>query len=400
VKKIRIGVWITDDYQPHSGGAYNYYTQLLDKLRTYKFQDAELLFVGFNDHSLSSFTHKHIINWRPFRLNRTQRLLSNVAKRLRIDTLEDIFNKREAVHIKKLKKELSKHIDVLYYAIPTCAIDNFPYVYTFWDLGHLSMYAFPEVSMNGIFEKRVDQQSFPCKALMVFCESKAGIEEASRYLNINADRLRIIPLFPSEIVGTHIAAQKPQGIPSDTFFIHYPAQYWAHKNHFNLLVALQEVIKTFSNLKLVLTGSDKGNKDYINQVITELSLTNHVLDLGFISKEEIKWLYQNSKGLVMPTFLGPTNMPLIEAAELGCPVACSNLTGHKEQLGDYGYYFDPKKPGEIANAICQMLNDRLNHGARPYQSKFNIDNALLAMNEAFSELRNIRFCWGNNDEIY
>ncbi|MEZ4879119.1 MAG: glycosyltransferase [Chitinophagales bacterium] len=85
-------------------------------------------------------------------------------------------------------------------------------------------------------------------------------------------------------------------------FIHYPAQFWSHKNHYNLLLAFKVIIK-YPNLKLILTGSNKGNKAYIINLINHLDLSQKVIDLGFISREELKWLYLNSFGLVMPTFL-------------------------------------------------------------------------------------------------
>ena len=302
---------------------------------------------------------------------------------------------------KELKKELSRYVDVIYYPIPICAFPNFPYIYTLWDLGHLSTYAFPEVSMNGVFEARKKHHDFlPQKALMVFAESESGRKDITKYLGINEERIKVVPLFPSEIVNGEIAPSIPKKLYPDLTFIHYPSQYWAHKNHYNLLVAFTKVIARFPSVKLVLTGSDKGNKEYIKRVIMQYGLENQVIDLGFVSNEELKWLYMNSKGLVMPTFLGPTNMPLLEAAALNCPIACSRLDGHVEELGDYGYYFDPKNPEEMANAICSMIEDKTNNATRVYKNNFNIDNALMAIDAAFSELKNIRFCWGTNDEIY
>jgi glycosyltransferase involved in cell wall biosynthesis len=210
----------------------------------------------------------------------------------------------------------------------------------------------------------------------------------------------VVPLFPSEIIENHIPADKPASLDVQLNFIHYPAQYWAHKNHYNLLLAFAEVLVKHPGLKLILTGSDRGNKEYVKRVITDAGLNENVIDLGFVSTAELKWLYQNSQGLVMPTFLGPTNMPLLEAAELGCPVACSQLDGHKEQLGDYGYYFDPKDPQDISRVIGEMIDDNTKKLTRTYISKFNIQNAVVAIDEAFSALAHIRLCWGKNDQIF
>ena len=255
--------------------------------------------------------------------------------------------------------------------------------------------------MNNVFEgRKYHHDHYPHKALMIFAESNAGKQNIIKYLQINAARIKVVPLFPSEIVNEDIVPKLPETLAPDLFFIHYPAQYWAHKNHFNLLIAFRILIEKFPAIKLILTGSDKGNKEYIKQLIAEYHLDSSVIDLGFVSNEELKWLYLHSRGLVMPTFLGPTNMPLLEAAELDCPVACSKLDGHVEQLGDYGYYFDPSNPEEIASTICTMINDTTNNIKRIYKNNFNINNAIESIDKAFSELKYIRFCWGTNDDIY
>jgi glycosyltransferase involved in cell wall biosynthesis len=53
------------------------------------------------------------------------------------------------------------------------------------------------------------------------------------------------------------------------------------------------------------------------------------------------------------------NMPniLLESMASGLPIACSNRGPMPEILGDYGIYFDPEKPDEIADALRTLLED-------------------------------------------
>ncbi len=402
MKKLRVGVWLHENYEAETGGGFGYYNQLVKKIGAYNFKDAEIVFLSNEEHlSHAGFSKKHVIKWRPYHESRKTRIINFVARKLRIKSREKLIQKRKAEKDRQIKQELYQVVDVIYYPIPVCYFPNFPYIYTVWDLGHLSSYAFPELSMNRVFEERKSDHHYsPDKALMIFTESYAGKKAIMKYLQINEERIKVVPLFPSEIVNEIILPKQHAILKPGLFFIHYPAQYWSHKNHFNLLIALRKVIERFPLIKLILTGSDKGNKEYIQQVIAGYNLDNYVIDLGFVSNEELKWLYLNSQGLVMPTFLGPTNMPLLEAAELGCPVACSKLEGHIEELGDYGYYFDPKNPEEIASTICTMIDDNTNNVKRIYNGTFNLENACISIDDAFSELKNIRFCWGANDEIY
>jgi glycosyltransferase involved in cell wall biosynthesis len=59
----------------------------------------------------------------------------------------------------------------------------------------------------------------------------------------------------------------------------------------------------------------------------------------------------------MPTFFGPTNIPPLEAFELGCPVATSRIYGVPEQLGDAALLFDPHSIEEIHDCLVRLWMD-------------------------------------------
>jgi glycosyltransferase involved in cell wall biosynthesis len=395
--KLRIGIWITADLKPTDGGAFGYTSELVSNLCRYEFADAEISFVGDRTYKTDGFRSHEISKWLYKGKQNIAKFIALLEATLFLKPIVVILKYLERRREITLLRRLDKNIDVIYYITPDTFITNFPFVFTLWDIGHLSMFAFPEVSSNGLFEYRDRQHKFILpQALMIFCESEIGKKQASSYLGLNPDRIKVIPLAPSSVINDEVHVCKPSLLDSATSFIHYPAQFWPHKNHYNLLIAFKDVLKTYADFKLVLTGSDKGNKSYVKDVILKLGLQENVIDLGFIAIEELKWLYINSKGLVMPTFLGPSNMPLLEAAELGCPVACSALEGHEELLGDYGFYFDPRKPNDIADKLLQMINSEGNKGKRDYISKFNITNTMLSLDASFSELKLIRYCWGNN----
>jgi glycosyltransferase involved in cell wall biosynthesis len=102
----------------------------------------------------------------------------------------------------------------------------------------------------------------------------------------------------------------------------------------------------------------------------------------------------------MATFLGPSNMPLIEAAHLKCPVLCSDFAGHREILGDNALYFSPTDSNAIKNAMSRILDKQLRNSlsesAHNYiqQSHFTVDNALKILNDILKELIPIRKTWG------
>jgi len=394
MKKLRVGVWLHGKLGSNHGGAYGYYHELASALHVHSFKDAEIVFLSNGEVDSDEFEYKKIL-WKPRKTNILKFFLTLA---LGVHPIGKSFRKKLEESIteetNKLKNEVYQYADLIYYLTPSCVYPDVPYVYTLWDLGHYNSYAFPETTMNGNFELRESKHSLSChKALMVFTESETGKKECEKYLHMNKERLRVLPIFPAGVVHPKHKSKKPEKMKENEFFIHYPAQYWAHKNHYNLLEAMPTVIKAFPEVRLVLTGSDTGNKEYIMRTISELKLEKNIIELGFVTTEEIRWLYENSHGLVFPTLLGPTNMPPVEAATLGCPVACTNLPGHIEQLSDYGYYFDGLNANDIAEKIIKMIRDKKSGVVKKYDAHFTIDATLKILDGAFSDLQKVRFCW-------
>jgi glycosyltransferase involved in cell wall biosynthesis len=378
MRKLRVGIWLEEGYVANAGGGFSYFSYMIDLIKTYSFEHAEIIFLGKEKKAIENTIHKNYF----------------FIEKYRIKTIKNLFSKK--IYNTRFSEEASRVVDVIYYLVPSEGvphIEHIPFIYTLWDLGHITTYPFPEIiSTDYPFEKRKlhHEISLP-KALMIIAESETGKKQLLQHIPTCENKIRVIPMPPSPFVYSKSPPSKPVAISSETYFIHYPAQFWAHKNHYNLIIAFKNILQKHPNLKLVLTGSDKGNKKYISDLWRETGIAEAIIDLGFISADEMKWLYLNSAGLVMPTFLGPTNIPVLDAKILGCPVACSDLTGHREQIGEYGIYFNPAKPEEIEYAVLEMLT----RGKSPTETevKFNDDSILQELDKCFFDIARIRFCW-------
>ena len=64
-----------------------------------------------------------------------------------------------------------------------------------------------------------------------------------------------------------------------------------------------------------------------------MGISQYVDFLGFVSKDELDLLYRKAAVMVMPSLLGPTNLPPLEALMRGCPVVVSS--GARENLKDW-----------------------------------------------------------------
>jgi glycosyltransferase involved in cell wall biosynthesis len=91
----------------------------------------------------------------------------------------------------------------------------------------------------------------------------------------------------------------------------------------------------------------------------------------------------------MPTLLGPTNMPLLEAYYIGCPVICSDLEGHREILENNALYFNPLSWQEILKKMKTILveSERYKYNEQSYE-KFN--NTMKLLDNILYEIQKVR----------
>ncbi|QXU42340.1 glycosyltransferase family 1 protein [Pedobacter sp. D749] len=384
-KPFKVGIWINEDDLPEVGGGFSYTQRLVQAINEKKNSDnLEVVFIGYN---LKGHYKKNSINLNN-RENFFYRKMLNFFHKYFSINLKNKYLKRNNINnIDQLNKS---GIELIFYPNPYVQIANFPYIMTLWDLGHKSTYSFPELNANDEYEQRdYSLNKTLNKAIFICCESKAGKEELVKYYNINEQQIRILPMFPSIIVESVISSEKPKWISFERFFL-YPAQFWPHKNHYNLLLAFQKFIREKPDVKLVLTGSDKGNLNYISKLIGDLRIEKNVIITGFVRNENLKWLYLHSNGLVFPSFLGPTNMPLLEAFYLGCNIACSQLNGHVELLSQNAIYFDPLSPDSIKNSMDKLL--KMNK--KTDNVFFQMDSIVSKLEEILEDSISVRKTWG------
>jgi glycosyltransferase involved in cell wall biosynthesis len=153
-------------------------------------------------------------------------------------------------------------------------------------------------------------------------------------------------------------AHPPQSpLPGGDFII-YPANYWMHKNHDALLGALRW-LKTEKRLKIdvVFTGYDVPNGYPLAQKVSEYGLDEQVYAVGYVTVEEMAYLYSKAKMLVFPSLFEGFGIPLVEAMIVGCPVVAAKATSLPEIGADAAEYFDPSSPEIIGLTIEKVWGD-------------------------------------------
>ena len=256
-----------------------------------------------------------------------------------------------------------ERLDLVWYMVPNGFPLSIPYIATVWDLEHRKQPYFPEVSVT-VWTWTARELNFGAllpRASVIITGTELGKNEVVKYYGVSANNVAVIPL-PTPPIDFRPTANDIRAVLEKYAikekFLFYPAQFWPHKNHANLLLALA-VLQRERDFKpsLVLTGSDWGNRQYVRKLVHELHLSEQVLDLGFVSREELNCLYGGAAALVFPSFFGPDNLPPLEAFARGCPVVAADIPGAQEQLGRAALYFDPSDPEQIAARILEVCGD-------------------------------------------
>jgi glycosyltransferase involved in cell wall biosynthesis len=274
----------------------------------------------------------------------------------------------------KLLQFLSRRgIDWLLYTAPTVQAfqSGMPYVMPVHDLQHRLQPSFPEVSAHGAWEHREYlYRNGTRHATLILADSEVGREDIVHYYGpygVTADRVKVLPFVPppyltrkpSQEERTHI--RNVFNLPERYMF--YPSHLWPHKNHVRLVQAIGLLRQTPGiDVQLVLSGGNKGavRSAVFREVMTEaerLHVTSNIHYLGYVPHDAMSALYAEATSLVMPTFFGPTNIPVVEAWLLGCPVLSSDIRGIREQVGDAGLLVDPRSVDAIADGIQRLWED-------------------------------------------
>jgi glycosyltransferase involved in cell wall biosynthesis len=86
-------------------------------------------------------------------------------------------------------------------------------------------------------------------------------------------------------------------------------------------------------------------------------LEHDVVFPGYIDQSDLPALYTLADLYLYPSFVEAFPIPITEALACGCPIVTSKDTGCREIADDAALLVDPADPGDIAGAICKVLQD-------------------------------------------
>jgi glycosyltransferase involved in cell wall biosynthesis len=130
------------------------------------------------------------------------------------------------------------------------------------------------------------------------------------------------------------------------------------KNVRRLLRAYATFLKRHGTaLPLVLAGGKGWLEDDLEEFIGSLGIRENVRLLGYVSDEQLVWLYRNCFAFLYPSLFEGFGLPVLEALSLGAAVITSNTTSLPEVAGDAAWYVDPLQEEEIVQAMAGLASD-------------------------------------------
>lgn len=303
----------------------------------------------------------------------------------------------------------SARVDLIYFLSPSnwaMDLEEINYITTNWDLCHRDDPEFPEVRWNRVSEARdrCYMRIFP-RATAIFVDSDLGKRNVIRRYAIDEERIHVLPFQASE--ATRKASRQISSVRLNigakyglyTPYVFYPAQFWAHKNHVYLLDGLYALEKRYGlQIGAIFSGADQGNLAHVKKHIQLLGLEDRVRFTGFVDNEDIPEIYRQSIALVMPSYFGPTNLPPLEAFELGVPVLYSNKAGLRDQVGDAALLMDLTNPDSMAELLMSLIQDnnlraRLIAAGRDRLKHFSSIDRVEVLRSVIEEFRWKRRSW-------
>lgn len=172
-------------------------------------------------------------------------------------------------------------------------------------------------------------------------------------------------------------------------YLYFPANFWLHKNHANLLRAMKILVESgYSELGLVFTGSSD-SAGQVKKEIAKLGLNRSVRLLEYQPRSVVAEIYRHASALTFTSKFEGFGIPILEAFHTGCPVVCSGSCSCPEVAGDAAVLVDENDPEAIAAGVKRILGDtslaeELVRKGRIRAEHYSWENAIQATIEALS----------------
>lgn len=264
-------------------------------------------------------------------------------------------------------------------------------IYTFYDMGFVVDPAWTtEANRVGCFDG-------------VFRSAMAAdwvvaISEASRahYLTVfphfPEDRIRVI--YPcSRFTDSTAEGKRPkalENIPAGGYWLNV-GTIEPRKNQGRLAEAYARYLALGgAPMPLVLAGGKGWLMENFQRELSELGIADNIVMTGYVSDEELIWLYRNCYANLYPSLFEGFGLPVLEGMQFGAPTIASNSTSIPEVAGNASILLDPGDVEGWARAMLRLCIDqtekvRLSDLAREQAANYDWKKSATALLNLYGE---------------
>ena len=192
------------------------------------------------------------------------------------------------------------------------------------------------------------------KSKAILVPSEYVKDDVAKFAHIKPDKIYVTYEAADDIYGV----AEPINALRGKQFLFYIGRPTPHKNLDNLIEAFKILHEDNPELLLVLGGKKDVLYEKYEQLVNEMGLGDFVIFTGFVSELQLKWLYQNCRAYVFPSFSEGFGLPGLEAMTHRAPVVASEATCLPEIYGDAAQYFNPNDVYDIARTINEVLTNK------------------------------------------
>ena len=315
-------IGIIGEFDRKGGGSYHQSKKIFKILSKFKDFKFKLLTINSKKHVLKITDDKKIF----YEINFIDQLFFLFYSSKLIKSLLKKFNIKS-----RFERFLTKNqIDLIFFlgcSRLSLFCNNIDYVTYIYEFHHLSRPDLPEYKGWSDFDFREELLDTNIKkSLSLIVDTQKKGRDLIKYYNCFEEKINVIPLTTSITeLGNKTEAQNSNEIvdyiKKNKEYFFYPAQYWSHKNHYYILQALQMLKKNHNlSVQFVFTGHKKNNFNFLVNKMNEFDLGNQITFFEYLNDEDIKNLYAKCKGVVMPSLVGYSSLPLYEAFYFEKPI--------------------------------------------------------------------------------
>lgn len=200
--------------------------------------------------------------------------------------------------------------------------------------------------------RNVIYQNSANSADFIIASSKTMKKEFVSFMRLKVNKIILI----NEGVDKNFTLKvKNKKIKKKYFF--YPAQFWIHKNHIQLIKEFTKFkVKTKSKIRLYLCGKRKKYFTKVEKYIKSNKIKD-VIYLGELSSNELKKYYNNCEAVVMPSLYESSSLVILEAISNKKIVIASNIGPNKELSQFFKIFiFNLYRKNDLSDQLSKVVN--------------------------------------------